>query len=91
MAQAVHHKADGSTENVEVNTLKEVARKIGAEWVRPVYDGERVYLVEEEAPHRGKPVNIGELSQSGRIQGIQIFGDIVEMSNKDFEALPYDK
>lgn len=91
MPQAIHHKADGSTENIAVSTLREVGRKIGAEWVRPVYDGERVYLVEEEAPHRGKPVNIGELSQSGRIQGVQIFGDIVEMSTTDFEALPYDE
>ena len=86
------HKADGEIVDIEVNTLKELARALNSDWVRPCYgDNGEVYCVDEDAAFKGKPVNIGELSQSGTIQGVPMHGHIAVMTEDDFNALPYDE
>ena len=89
LTKGMLHKTDGTTESVEFGDFATIATLIKSPaYIRPCYDGKRVFVVYEEARMVGQPINQSTISISGYIQGTPIFGDFIEMDTKDFHKLP---
>ena len=90
------HRADGAIEESTVATFTELQKSINSDHLKTVStlstaDSQgKVYLVDEEILFRSKdlvPVNISELAQTTLAE--PVYGDIIEITFDDMEAMPY--
>ena len=89
------HKADGSVEEHSVSTFTDLQKSINSDYLQQVLANKKtksVFLVDEEILFKNNPetvaVNISEVAQS-TLSGHRIFGDLIEISSKDLNSLPY--